>query len=83
MGNRIDELKGKTKETLGDLTGNEQMEREGEAEADRAKFEREAEGAVDQTVGGVQEKIGDITDDEKMEREGQARKVEGDIKRAG
>jgi uncharacterized protein YjbJ (UPF0337 family) len=83
MGSRIDEMTGKAKETVGDLTGNEQMEREGEAQADRAKLEREVEGTVDQTVGGIQEKVGDITDDAETELEGKARQLEGDIKRAG
>jgi len=83
MSTRVDEIKGKVKQGVGSLTGNDDLAREGEAEATRAKVEREAEGMVDQAVGSVQEKIGDITDDQKTELEGKARKVEGDIKRQG
>jgi uncharacterized protein YjbJ (UPF0337 family) len=83
MGDRIDELQGRTKEGVGNLTGNEGMAREGKAEADAAKFERETEGAIDKGVGKVQETVGDVIDDEDMEARGQARQVEGDIKRAG
>jgi uncharacterized protein YjbJ (UPF0337 family) len=83
MSTRIDEIKGKVKQGVGNLTGNESMAIEGEAEATRAKAEREVDGTVDQALGGLQESIGDITDDQKTEMEGKARKVEGDIKRAG
>ena len=80
---RVDEIMGKVKQSVGSLTGNEEMTREGEAEATRAKAEREAEGMVDQAAGTMQESVGDITDDTKTELEGKARKAEGDIKRAG
>ena len=83
MGDRVDELQGKTKEGVGTLTGNEDMAREGKAEADVAKAKRETEGAVDQAVGRTQEVVGDVIDDEDMEARGKARQVEGDVKRAG
>ena len=83
MGDRIDELQGKTKEGVGTLTGNEGMAREGEAEADAAKLKRETEGAIDQGVGKVQETVGDVLNDEDMEAQGKARQLEGDVKRAG
>ena len=83
MGERLDEIKGKTKQSVGDLTGNEEMAREGEAEATEAKARREAEGAVDKGVGKVQETWGDATGDEESEAKGKARQVEGDIKSAG
>jgi uncharacterized protein YjbJ (UPF0337 family) len=83
MGDRIDELQGRTKEGIGNLTGNEAMAQEGKAEADVAKLERETEGAIDKGVGKAQETLGDVIDDEGMEARGQARQVEGDIKRAG
>ena len=83
MSDRIDEAKGEIKKGIGDLTGNEEMEREGKAEAERARLEREAEGAVDQGVGKAQETWGDLTDDPETEAKGKARQVEGDIKRAG
>jgi uncharacterized protein YjbJ (UPF0337 family) len=83
MSSRIDEIKGKVKQGVGSLTGNDEMEREGQAEETEAKVERETEGAVDQAVGKAQETWGQVTDDEETEAEGQARQVEGDIKRAG
>jgi uncharacterized protein YjbJ (UPF0337 family) len=83
MGDRVDEIVGNTKEAIGDLTGNEEMEREGQSEADRAKLEREAEGAVDKTIGKAQEAWGDLTDDESTQLEGKARQMEGGVKQAG
>jgi uncharacterized protein YjbJ (UPF0337 family) len=83
MGDRIDELQGRTKEGIGNLTDNEGMAQEGKTEADAAKLERETKGAIDKGVGKAQETLGDVIDDEDMEARGQARQVEGDIKRAG
>jgi len=83
MGDRLDEIKGKAKQSVGDLTGNEEMVREGEAEATAAKARREAEGVVDKGVGKAQETWGDVTGDEETEVKGKARQVEGDIKSAG
>jgi uncharacterized protein YjbJ (UPF0337 family) len=83
MGDRIDELQGKTKEGVGNLTGNEEMAREGEAQADAAKLKRETEGAIDKGVGKAQETLGDVIDDEDMEAQGKARQAEGDLKRVG
>jgi uncharacterized protein YjbJ (UPF0337 family) len=83
MGDRVDEAVGNTKKVVGDLTGNEDMEREGKAQADSAKFEREVEGAVDKTVGKAQETWGDLTDDEDTEMAGKVRQTEGHVKQAG
>jgi uncharacterized protein YjbJ (UPF0337 family) len=83
MGDRVDEAVGNTKKVVGDLTGNEDMEREGQNQADRAKVEREAEGAVDKTIGKIQETWGDLTDDEETEMAGKTRQVEGQVKQAG
>lgn len=80
---RIDELQGQIKKGLGSLTGNEDMKREGEAQEETAKVERESEGAVDQGVGKAKETWGDATDDTKTELEGQAQQTEGDVKRTG
>jgi uncharacterized protein YjbJ (UPF0337 family) len=83
MGNRMDELQGQIKQGLGTLTGNEEQKREGQAEAEKARVQREAEGAVDQAAGTVQEKAGDVTDDREAELQGKARQAEGEIKRTG
>lgn len=83
MDERVDEVKGRTKEGLGNLTGNENMAREGQAEAEWAKAKRETEGAIDKGVGKAQETVGDLIDDEDMEARGQGRQLEGSIKSAG
>ena len=83
MGDRLDELEGRAKQGVGTLVGDEEMAREGDAQADLAKAKRETEGAVDQTVGRTQEVVGDVIDDEDMEARGKARQLEGDVKRAG
>jgi uncharacterized protein YjbJ (UPF0337 family) len=83
MSDRVDETVGNVKETIGDLTGNEDLQREGQAQSDVAKLQRETEGAVDKTVGKAQETWGDITGDEETEMEGKARQMEGSVKQAG
>ncbi len=83
MSDRVDEIIGKAKQSIGNLTGNEDMKRDGDAQATEAKAKRETEGAVDQGAGKVQETWGDITDDKETEAEGKAKQVEGDIERAG
>ncbi len=47
MGERTDDLKGRTKEALGDLTDDRDLEREGK---------------VDQATSTVKEKVGDVAD---------------------
>ena len=83
MGNRIDELQGQIKQSVGTLTGNEEMEREGATQTEKARLQREADVAIDQATGAVQEKVGEFTDDTETELKGKARQVEGDIKRTG
>ncbi len=83
MGNRIDELQGQIKQGVGTLTGNEEMEREGATQSEKARLQREAEGAIDKATGTVEEKVGQATDDTGTELKGKARQVEGDVKRSG
>jgi uncharacterized protein YjbJ (UPF0337 family) len=83
MGDRIDEIKGQAKQTVGGLTGNEDMEREGEAEETAAKMHREAEGIADQAEGKGKEVVGEVTDDEQTEAEGELQQKKGDLERAG
>ena len=47
MGEKMDDLKGKAKEAVGDATDNKDMEREGK---------------VDQATSTVKEKVGDVAD---------------------
>lgn len=83
MGDRVDETIGNVKKVVGDMTGNEDLEGEGQRQADGAKLHREVEGGIDQAVGKAQETWGDITGDSETELAGQARQVEGEAKRAG
>lgn len=83
MSDRVGEIIGKAKQSIGNLTGNKDMKRDGEAQETEAKVKREADGAVDQGAGKAQETWGDVTDDKETEAKGKAKQVEGDIERAG
>lgn len=83
MTDRVDEWKGKVKKGVGDLTGDEQMKREGQAEEAAAKAKREAEGALEQGKGKAEEAWGDITDDPERQASGEAEQTKGDIRRTG
>lgn len=54
MEGRIDEFKGRTKEAAGDLTDNERLQREGEAD--------QARGKVKQTLDDIEDKAEDLVD---------------------
>jgi len=82
MSTRLDELKGQLKKGVGSLTGNDEMRREGEAEATVARTQREVEGAVDEAVGTAQQKIGEVSGDRETELKGRARQAEGEAKRS-
>lgn len=71
------------RKSAGSLTGNKDMQHEGEAEAQATKLEGEAGGAIDQAVGKVQETVGDLTGDTENELRGKTRQEEGNIGRAG
>lgn len=47
MGEKMDDIKGRAKEAAGDLTDNDQLQREGK---------------IDQAKSSVKEKVGDVTD---------------------
>ncbi len=81
MDERWDELKGQMKEGAGELTGNERLEAEGEAEQQRARAERNLKGAGDQAVGGAKEGLGNLSGDPSLEAEGEAQQLRGDARR--
>jgi uncharacterized protein YjbJ (UPF0337 family) len=71
MGDRIDEAKGNLKEGFGKMTGNTDMQAEGEAERDTAHARREVKGAGNQLKGNLEEGLGKVTgDDETRARHG-------------
>jgi uncharacterized protein YjbJ (UPF0337 family) len=53
MGEKLDETKGRTKEAAGDLTGNKDLEREGQMDQAGAKVKKNAGAAVDKTKEAV------------------------------
>lgn len=52
MGNNMDDMKGRVKEAAGDLTGDEDLQREGKID--------QATGAVKDKVGAVADKVKDV-----------------------
>jgi uncharacterized protein YjbJ (UPF0337 family) len=56
MDDRIDEAKGRVKEAAGDLTDNEDLEREGKMDRAGATVKRKADEVVDKT----KEKVDDV-----------------------
>jgi uncharacterized protein YjbJ (UPF0337 family) len=58
MDEKFDETKGRAKEAAGDLTGNKDLEREGQMDQAGAKVKKGAGAAVDKT----KEAFDDVTD---------------------
>jgi uncharacterized protein YjbJ (UPF0337 family) len=83
MGERLDEAAGRVKQGIGGLTGNERMEREGEAQAETARMGRKVGGAVDEAAGKVQEGFGRMTGDKEHEARGKLRQAEGEARQQG
>jgi uncharacterized protein YjbJ (UPF0337 family) len=83
MGERIDEAKGNIKEGVGKLTGDTDMQAEGEAEKDTAKAKREVKGTGNAIKGSVEEGLGKVTGDEETRARGTADRIKGDTQRAG
>ena len=79
-----EEFKGNIKKGVGDLTNNEQMEAEGEAERlkgqarqDAAKAAEYTKGVGEELKGNLKKGAGDLIDDEQMEAEGEAERLKG------
>jgi uncharacterized protein YjbJ (UPF0337 family) len=58
MGERMDELKGRTKEAAGDLTDNERLEREGKIDQGKAEVKDKAKKVTD-AIGDKFKKLTD------------------------
>jgi uncharacterized protein YjbJ (UPF0337 family) len=56
--NKGEEMKGRAKEAAGDLTGNDEMKREGKTDRASAKAKDKAQDAVDK----VRDKVKDVLD---------------------
>jgi uncharacterized protein YjbJ (UPF0337 family) len=81
MGDRMDEMKGNLKKGVGKVTGDKELEAEGEAEHDTAEAARKAKGVGNQVKGSVEEGVGNITGDEEMRARGAADRIKGDTQR--
>jgi uncharacterized protein YjbJ (UPF0337 family) len=83
MGDRIDELKGSVKQGVGKVTGDKDLEAEGQAEHDAAHVTRQAKGVGNQIKGSVEEGVGKVTGDEEARARGAADRLKGDAQRTG
>ncbi len=83
MSDRMDEAKGNVKQTVGKVTGNDELQAEGKAEHDSAAARREVKGAANQVKGSVKEGLGKVTGDEETQASGTADRLKGDAQRAG
>ena len=62
MGEKVDETRGRAKEAAGDLTGDKDLEREGQMDQAGAKVKKNAGAAVDKTKEAVDD-VMDRNDD--------------------
>ena len=83
MGERIDEAKGNIKKGVGKVTGDTDMQAEGETEKDTAKAKREVKGTGNTIKGNVEEGLGKVTGDDETRARGAADRIKGDTQRAG
>ena len=58
MGERTDDMKGKAKEAIGDLTDNKDLQREGKVDQTKANVKEKADKVTDK----IGDKVKDITD---------------------
>jgi uncharacterized protein YjbJ (UPF0337 family) len=83
MGDRIDEAKGSLKQGVGKLSGDTQLEAEGQAEHDAAHATRQAKGVGNQIKGSLEEGVGKLTGDAETRARGAADRLKGDAQRTG
>jgi uncharacterized protein YjbJ (UPF0337 family) len=81
MGDRVDEMTGNVKEAAGKVTGNQQQEAEGRAEAEAARVRREGSAMQDDVTGNIKEGVGKVTGDQDLQAQGAWDKTKADIKR--
>ncbi|HEX6231436.1 MAG TPA: CsbD family protein [Actinomycetota bacterium] len=68
MGDKIDEAKGRLKEAAGDLTGDEDLEREGKLDRMGADVKEKTERAKersDEAVEATKRKVDELLDDDR------------------
>ena len=84
---KLQEIGGSLKAGLGNLTGNEQMEAEGnaqklggEARQEAAKTAGQAKGAAEELGGNLKQGVGSLLGNEQMEAEGKAKELKGEAR---
>ena len=82
-----EQVGGKIKEGIGKLTGNEQMQAEGEAKEakgeareEAAKASERAKGTTQELGGTVKNRVGAAIGNEQMQAEGKAKELEGEAR---
>src|SRR5687767_8249462 len=83
MADRIDEFKGRVKETAGKVTDNERLEAEGQGQAEGARGRRKVKGTLKEVGGNLKEGVGKLTGDEATEAEGKAQRLRGKRQKTG
>ena len=78
-------LAARSRETVGKVIGNEQMEAEGEAKELKGQAKQEAakaaervKGKVEETVGAVKNRVGAVIGNEQMQAEGKVKELTGE-----
>ena len=79
-----EELKGNVKKGVGDMTDDERLRAEGEADRlkgrarqDSAKASEYTRGVGEEFKGNVKKGVGDMADDERLRAEGEADRLKG------
>jgi uncharacterized protein YjbJ (UPF0337 family) len=83
MSDRGEELKGKIKKGVGQATGNERLQAEGEAEATEGRAKRKTKGALREAGGTIKEGVGKLTGSETTEVDGKAVRLRGKAEQSG
>jgi uncharacterized protein YjbJ (UPF0337 family) len=83
MADRTEELKGRVKEGVGKVTGDQKLEAEGKGQAEGSRAKRKIEGTLDEVGGVIKETVGKVTGNKVTEAEGKADRFEGKAERAG
>ena len=83
MADRLDELKGRVKEGIGKVTGDEGLEDKGKSEAEGSRVKRKIKGAAKEAGGAVKQGAGKVVGDRRTEAEGKADRVSGKTQRSG
>jgi uncharacterized protein YjbJ (UPF0337 family) len=84
----MDQVAGKARQAMGNLTGNEQQEAEGQAQElqgegrqEAAKGVGQAKGMLDEGKGNIKQGFGSLTGDQSTQNEGKLDELKGAVRR--